>query len=39
MAQIKFNLSMIKQVISFAMTACNVLLSVIETIERTVTNG
>ena len=35
---VKFNLELIKQVISFIMTAGNVLLSVIEQIERTVTN-
>lgn len=38
MAQIKFNLSMIRQVITFIITASNILLSVIDTIERSLSN-
>lgn len=39
MAQIKLNLQLIKQVISFVMTAGNVFMQVIETIERSMQNG
>lgn len=39
MAQIKLNLTMIKSVITFILTAGNTLLTVIETLERTIQNG
>ena len=39
MAQIKFNLSVIKSAIQFVCTVANVLLEVIATVERTLTNG
>lgn len=38
MAQVKFNLEMIRQVITFIMTAGNVLIQVIDTIERNIKN-
>ena len=39
MAQVKINLQMIKQVITFILTAGNILMSCIETIERSLSNG
>lgn len=39
MAQFKFNLSVIKQCITFIMTAGNLLITLIENIERSISNG
>lgn len=39
MAQFKLNLELVRQVISFILTAGNVLLSCIDSIERSFTNG
>lgn len=39
MAQFKLNLQLVRQVITFILTAGNVLLSCIDTIERSFPNG